>query len=76
MNRPDEPIAHISEDGRHQPLSEHLLGTAELAAGFAGEFDSSEWARLAGLWHDLGKYSSEFRNIISEVSNGTLQCRS
>jgi CRISPR-associated endonuclease/helicase Cas3 len=38
-------------------LEEHLKGTAELAASFAAEFGSIEWGRLAGLWHDLGKYS-------------------
>jgi CRISPR-associated endonuclease/helicase Cas3 len=34
-------------------LEDHLKGTAELAASFAAEFGWMEWARLAGLWHDL-----------------------
>jgi len=55
MNSPDEPVAHISEDGRVHPLSEHLRKTAELASQFAGEFGASGWGRLAGIWHDLGK---------------------
>ncbi len=38
-------------------LDEHLKDTAELAAAFAAEFGCSEWGRLAGVWHDLGKYS-------------------
>jgi CRISPR-associated endonuclease/helicase Cas3 len=38
-------------------LEEHLKGTAELAASFAAEFGCEEWGRIAGLWHDLGKYS-------------------
>jgi len=32
------PLAHVAEDGRVHPLAEHLNGTAERAAQFAGEF--------------------------------------
>jgi len=64
MDSSDEPIAHISEDGRFHPLSEHLKAVSELAAEFAREFCSSQWARLAGLWHDLGKYSEDFQTYI------------
>ena len=38
-------------------LDKHLKATAELAANFAAEFGCGEWGRLAGLWHDLRKYS-------------------
>ncbi len=31
------------------------------AAGFAEAFGAAEYGRLLGLWHDLGKYSQEFR---------------
>jgi len=34
------------------------------AAGFAAPFGSDEWARLAGLWHDLGKYRPAFQHMI------------
>jgi len=40
-----------------QGLEEHLKETAEKAAQFAAEFGCGEWEYLAGLWHDLGKYS-------------------
>ena len=36
-------------DEWHQ-LEDHLKGTAQLAASFAGEFGCSEWGYLAGLW--------------------------
>ncbi|MBI5635155.1 MAG: CRISPR-associated helicase Cas3' [Nitrospirae bacterium] len=65
----NEPIAHISEDGRVHSLREHLEGTAKLAAEFAGEFGCGEWGRLAGLWHDLGKYSPAFQKKIHAAAD-------
>jgi CRISPR-associated endonuclease/helicase Cas3 len=55
----NEPIAHITEDCRVHLLSDHLHGTAERAEKFAAEFSSAGWGRLAGLWHDMGKYCAE-----------------
>lgn len=57
MNSSDEPVAHISEDGRIHPLSEHLRKTAELASKFAANLGAPNWGLLAGLWHDFGKGS-------------------
>ncbi len=60
-----EFIAHISEDqSRFHLLEDHLMGVADLASAMAAEFGASEWAYLAGLWHDLGKYSPEFQSMI------------
>lgn len=53
-------VAHVSEDGRFHLLADHLRGTANRAAAMAAGFGASEWAFLAGLWHDLGKYSAAF----------------
>lgn len=44
-----------------QPLEEHLGNVAGMAAQFAAPFGGEEWARLAGLWHDLGKYHPDFQ---------------
>ncbi len=63
----DELFAHISEDGRTHLLRNHLFGTADRAAQFASEFGCGEWGRLAGLWHDLGKYSDDFQRYIRAV---------
>ena len=57
----EEPIAHITEDGRIHTLRDHLYGTAERAAVFAAVFDFRQWGWLAGLWHDLGKYAQAFQ---------------
>lgn len=57
-------LAHISEDGREQTVLEHLEGTARLCAGFASAFGAEDLGRLAGLAHDLGKYSDSFQRRI------------
>lgn len=54
-------FAHIARDDRTQTVSEHLNGTAELCAGFAAAFGAEDQGKLAGLAHDLGKYSAAFQ---------------
>jgi CRISPR-associated endonuclease/helicase Cas3 len=44
-----------------QPLEEHLKNVAEMAREFGEVFGAGDWAYLAGLWHDLGKYQDEFQ---------------
>jgi CRISPR-associated endonuclease/helicase Cas3 len=44
-----------------QPLEDHLLNVAQMAGEFAQSFGGDQWAYLAGLWHDLGKYAEEFQ---------------
>lgn len=57
-----QPLAHVSEDGqRTQSVRDHLLGTAALAETFARPFGGQEQAYLAGLLHDVGKYSAAFQ---------------
>jgi CRISPR-associated endonuclease/helicase Cas3 len=52
-----------------QPLEEHLKNVAELARRFADAFGAGDWAYLAGLWHDLGKYSKEFQKRLVDVQD-------
>ncbi|MBM4259126.1 MAG: CRISPR-associated helicase Cas3' [Deltaproteobacteria bacterium] len=49
-------------------LEDHLRAVADLAGEFASSFGHSDWGRLAGLWHDLGKYSPAFQGYISRES--------
>ena len=42
-------------------LSAHAAVVADLAATFAAAFKATDWGRLAGQWHDLGKASAEFQ---------------
>jgi hypothetical protein len=53
-----------------QPLEAHLVAVADRAAEFATTFGVPEWARLAGLWHDLGKYHPDFQQMLRDVAAG------
>lgn len=54
-----------SVDGRGkedwQPLLKHLTDVASKAASYAAKFEASEFGHVAGLLHDLGKYSDKFQ---------------
>ncbi|MHB8252971.1 MAG: CRISPR-associated helicase Cas3' [Acidiferrobacter sp.] len=67
------PIAHAAQnpDGSWRDphdLVDHLTGVAALAACHAQAFGAEDWAHLAGLWHDLGKYRPRFQHYIRKVS--------
>ena len=58
-------LAHLSDDGRKQTVLDHLKGTADRCAAFAVAFGAEEQGRLAGLAHDLGKYSDAFQRRLA-----------
>lgn len=49
-----------------QGLADHLQSVASIAARNASAFGSGDWGRLAGLWHDLGKYSVAFQAYLAQ----------
>lgn len=53
-----------SDKSAWQRLEDHLRQTASLAREFAGAWNAGNWGHLAGLWHDIGKYSREFQQKI------------
>lgn len=62
MNNHSQYFAHISQDQtRRQTVQNHLEGTAKLAAQFAAAFDAEEQGYLAGIAHDIGKFSQAFQ---------------
>ncbi len=74
-------MAHIAEDGREQSVLEHLTGTAELCARFAAAFGVEEQGRLAGMAHDIGKYSDAFQRRlrgspekVDHSTAGAIEC--
>ncbi|GLV66754.1 CRISPR-associated helicase/endonuclease Cas3 [Bacillus mycoides] len=63
-------IAHIREsDNQVQTVEEHLLGVKELAETYGEKIGIKHLAGLAGMLHDLGKYTNEFRTYILEAVN-------
>ncbi len=64
-------IAHIREcDKQVQTVEEHLLEVRELAESYGEKIGVKHLTGLAGMLHDLGKYTVEFREyIIEAVSN-------
>ena len=53
-----------NQAGTAHSLTDHLRNTADLAARFAARWQGGEWARLAGLFHDLGKVSEQFQRYV------------
>lgn len=65
MRKNHVPYYAHSRDGQSetewQLLIEHLKATSDLAAEMGQALGIAEMARIAGLLHDIGKYSSEFQ---------------
>jgi len=64
-------IAHIREsDGKEQSIEEHLLAVQTLAESYGAKIGARHIAGLAGLLHDMGKSTEQFRTYLLEaVSN-------
>src|SRR3954454_6130484 len=60
-SRPGEP------PDRWHRLHEHLAQVAKLASAFADDFGAGEWAKVLGIWHDLGKYDPDFQIYLRRV---------
>lgn len=69
-------LAHVRQTGQGEwiehSLEEHLREVAKLAAQFAEAFGGQNWAKLAGIWHDLGKYRQAFQKYICKASGYDL----
>lgn len=55
------------------PLDQHLENVGFRASVFASAFGSPSWARLVGLWHDLGKCSPEFQTYIRQANEAHIE---
>jgi len=63
--------AHSKENeilDKWQTIEAHLKGVADLSEQFGKKFSSDKFAKIAGCFHDLGKYSQEFQNRL--INNG------
>lgn len=63
-------IAHINKNGKCQTIKDHLFNVAEMSKKFASKFGAEDFAEIAGLTHDIGKYSDEAQNRIK--NNGMI----
>lgn len=68
----DVPIyAHSANIfGRWHPLDDHLSAVAKLAKAYAGASTWADEAKLAGLFHDLGKYADRFQKRLEGKDSG------
>lgn len=65
-----EYIAHIRElDGEIQTVAQHLLEVRAMAEAIGDKLGVRHIAGLAGMLHDMGKFSEEFRQYILEAVN-------
>jgi len=55
---------------KDQTCYQHICNTAELTGKFASSFGCKNLANLAGLLHDLGKYTQTFQEYLSHSLNG------
>ena len=59
----------LAHSGGHL-LAAHLQSVAGMAAGFSSAYEPAtatrQWAYLAGLWHDLGKYRPGFQRYLQQ----------
>lgn len=53
-----------TDDRDWELLAKHLERVAQLSSQFAHAFGASELGGLAGIWHDIGKYSVEFQEYL------------
>lgn len=58
-------LAHSrNHSGDWHALHDHLVAVGALAGDFATAFGANRAARQAGLWHDIGKATSTFREYL------------
>ncbi|HKL11832.1 MAG TPA: CRISPR-associated helicase Cas3' [Clostridia bacterium] len=57
-----------SDKSDWQTLKDHLINVSEIAGGFADIFSAREIAEMAGLLHDIGKYSIEFQTRLEGMN--------
>lgn len=65
--------AHIRKvDGKKyiQTVEEHCRGVAEIAAELLRDIGLEKTVYLAGMVHDLGKFSENFKNYIEKAADG------
>jgi len=60
--------SHKNQNNELEELSTHLEEVAKMCSYFADSFDSSDWGKLIGELHDLGKNTEAFQHRL--LNNG------
>jgi len=84
-------LAHVRQcpetgEWHEHSLHEHLCGTAKRAEEFANAFGNGDWASVAGLLHDFGKFYPHWQSYLKnktgydteahlENNNGRASCK-
>ncbi|MDD3651230.1 CRISPR-associated helicase Cas3' [Immundisolibacter sp.] len=72
--RPAAAHTTVGQTGlRVHALDQHLSEVARRAADHAVLFGGQDWARQAGLWHDLGKYRPGFQRYLRAASGAEAE---
>ena len=64
-------IAHINQEDEIQTVSEHCIGTAQIASDMGKDSGLESTAYLMGILHDTGKMTKVFNEYIQEQHKGT-----
>jgi CRISPR-associated endonuclease/helicase Cas3 len=64
---------HRQYDDAWQGLTDHLIGVATLASQFADKLGLGDIGELAGLLHDLGKFSQAFQAYLKSATGALNQ---
>ena len=62
--------AKSEHNGIQPTVRDHLAAVAEAAGQFAAAFDCEREAYFAGLFHDFGKYSQSFQDVLKHKRDG------
>ena len=65
-------FAHIRGDGAEQLLVDHLKEVQGIAENIGEKLGIPHVTGLAGMLHDMGKYSDEFQNYLREAHANPL----
>jgi len=60
--------SNTSDTSLWEPLEEHLQLVANYCEHFCTKLGAEGWGKRLGLWHDLGKYSTDFQNYLRSAN--------
>ena len=64
MTSDEKFVAHRTEEGREQTILQHIRGVEEYASKEGKKVGIEYMLKLAGIFHDAGKYQPEFQAYI------------